>query len=224
MKRNVFQHETVSQPPIYATIAHPCITRWLRLEFVSTTLVFFLIMDPLGNIPLFLSVLKDVDPDRHRRITIRELVIAYVALLVYLFAGRFILHILNLTTEAIAISGGIILFLIALRMIFPTPQGIFGKGSTTGEPLIVPLAIPAVAGPSIMAVLMLMATDKPLMMLFVSITAAWLATAAILVTSTPLHRLLGEHGLTAMERLMGMLLVMMSVQMMINALRTIHWS
>ena len=187
-------------------------------------LVFFLIMDPLGNVPVFLAVLKDVNPERHFRITLRELLIAYAALLVYLFAGRFILQVLGLSTEAIAISGGIILFLIALRMIFPTPQGIFGGDATTGEPLIVPLAIPAVAGPSIMAVLMLMATTRPLLMLFAAITVAWLAAATILLASTPLHRILGRRGLTALERLMGMLLVMMSVQMMIDALRSIHWS
>lgn len=194
------------------------------MEIVSTTLVFFLIMDPLGNVPVFLAVLKDVNPARHLAITFRELIIAYVALLVYLFAGRFILQVLNLSPEAIAISGGIILFLIAIRMIFPTPQGLFGGDGAGGEPLVVPLAIPAVAGPSIMAVLMLMATTKPTLMLFVSLTLAWLAAAAILLASTPLHRLLGHRVLTALERLMGMLLVMMAVQMMIDALRQIHWS
>lgn len=193
------------------------------LEIISITLVFFLIMDPLGNVPLFLSVLKDVNPERHFRITLRELVIAYIALLVYLFAGPFILNVLNLSQESIAISGGIILFLIALRMIFPTPQGIFGGDPAMGEPLIVPLAIPAVAGPSIMAVLMLMAKTRPLLPLFVSITLAWLATAAILLAATPLHRILGRRGLTALERLMGMLLVMMSVEMMLDALRSVHW-
>ncbi|HKI75519.1 MAG TPA: YhgN family NAAT transporter [Pseudomonadales bacterium] len=191
---------------------------------ISTTLVFFLIMDPLGNVPVFLAVLKDVNPERHFRITLRELLIAYVALLVYLFAGRFILQVLNLSTEAIAISGGIILFLIAIKMIFPTPQGIFGGDGMNQEPLIVPLAIPAVAGPSIMAVLMLMANNQPLFPLFASITVAWIATASILLASTPLHRILGRRGLTALERLMGMLLVMMSVQMMLDALRKVHWS
>ncbi|MCB1693767.1 MAG: hypothetical protein KDI19_13445 [Pseudomonadales bacterium] len=194
----------------------------LSLEIASTTFVFFLIMDPLGNVPLFLSVLKDVKPERHLKITAREVVIAYVALLVYLFAGRFILEFLGLSQEAIAISGGMILFLIALRMIFPTPQGIFGD-SHVGEPLIVPLAIPAVAGPSIMAVLMLMSQNQPLLPLFVSITVAWCATATILLASTPLHRILGRRGLTAVERLMGMLLVMMSVEMMLDALRSIEW-
>jgi multiple antibiotic resistance protein len=194
----------------------------LILEIVSATLVFFLIMDPLGNVPLFLAVLKDVKPERHFAITLREVTIAYVALLVYLFAGRYILDFLGLSQEAIAISGGVILFLIALRMIFPTSHGIFGGDHHGGEPLIVPLAIPAVAGPSIMAVLMLMATTEPLLPLFIAITVAWLATAAILLASMPLHRVLGRRGLTAMERLMGMLLVMMSVEMMLDAVRSME--
>lgn len=193
------------------------------MEIVSITLVFFLIMDPLGNVPLFLSVLKDVNPARHLMITFRELLIAYVALLIYLFAGRYILEFLGLSQEAIAISGGIILFLIALRMIFPTPQGLYGGDGVGGEPLIVPLAIPAVAGPSIMAVLMLMATTQPMLELFIAITVAWLATAAILLAGTPLHRVLGRRGLTAMERLMGMLLVMMSIEMMLGAVRSFDW-
>jgi multiple antibiotic resistance protein len=193
------------------------------MEIISTALVFFLIMDPLGNIPLFLAVLKDVDAKRHLWIIFRELCIAYVALLGYLFLGRFVLDFLGLSQEAIEISGGIILFLIALRMIFPVPNGIFGD-SHGGEPLIVPLAIPAVAGPSIMAVLMLMTTTQPMLPLFISLTGAWVLTAAILLCASPLHKMLGRRGLIAIERLMGMLLVMMSVQMMLNALRSFDWA
>lgn len=188
---------------------------------ISTTTIFFLIMDPLGNVPLFLSVLKHVPQKRRLKVTFRELLIAYAALLIYLFFGRYLLDILALTNEAIAISGGIILFLIAIRMIFPTPQGIFGD-SSDNEPLIVPLAIPAVAGPSIMAVLMLMATTQPILQLLLCISVAWLMTAAILLAATPLNRILGQRGLSAVERLMGMLLVMMAVQMMLNAWQSLN--
>ena len=156
-------------------------------EIISTTTIFFLIMDPLGNIPLFMSVMKNVDPARKLRVTLRELIIAYFVLLVYLFFGRYILEILNLSNEAISISGGIILFLIAIRMIFPRPEGLFGN-DVEGEPLIVPLAIPAVAGPSIMAVLMLMSTTTPVLMLFFCLSLAWLLSALILLAATPLNR------------------------------------
>jgi len=179
-------------------------------------------MDPLGNVPLFLAVLKDVAPERKLKIVLREVIIAYIALLIYLFAGGHILNFLNLSQEAIGISGGIILFLIAMRMIFPVPQGMFGDNSS-GEPFIVPLAIPAVAGPSTLAVLMLLAVENSLLDMTLSVTLAWAATAAILLASTPLHRLLGKRGLTAVERLMGMLLVMMSVQMMLDALQKISF-
>lgn len=188
-------------------------------ELLSAAVVFFLIMDPLGNIPVFMSVLKSIDPKRHLRITVRELFIAYLVLLAYLFGGRYILDFLQLSQEAISISGGVILFIIAIRMIFPSPQGLFGDGPE-GEPFIVPLAIPLVAGPSIMAVLMLMSTTTPTIDLLISVTVAWIATAAILMAATPMHKILGQRGLIAMERLMGMILVMMAVQMMLNAAKT----
>jgi multiple antibiotic resistance protein len=190
-------------------------------EIISTTTIFFLIMDPLGNIPIFMSVMKDVDPARKLKITFRELLIAYFVLLIYLFFGRYLLEILNLTNEAISISGGIILFLIAIRMIFPRPEGMFGN-EPEGEPLIVPLAIPAVAGPSIMAVLMLMSTTTPTLMLFFCLSLAWLASSLILLAATPLNKFLGERSLTAIERLMGMLLVMMAVQMMLTAYQSLN--
>ena len=188
-------------------------------EILSAAVVFFLIMDPLGNIPLFMSVLRTVDRKKHLRITIRELIIAYVVLLMYLFGGRYILEFLQLSQEAISISGGVILFIIAIRMIFPSPQGLFGDGPE-GEPFIVPLAIPLVAGPSIMAVLMLMSTTTPTIDLLIAITGAWIATAIILMAATPMHKILGQRGLIAVERLMGMILVMMAVQMMLNAAKS----
>jgi multiple antibiotic resistance protein len=190
-------------------------------EIISTTTIFFLIMDPLGNIPIFMSVMKKVAPSRRLQLTFRELIIAYFVLLIYLFFGRYLLDILNLSNEAISISGGIILFLIAIRMIFPRPEGMFGEG-IEGEPLIVPLAIPAVAGPSIMAVLMLMSTTTPILTLFFCVSLAWLLSSVILLAATPLDRILGERGLTAVERLMGMLLVMMAVQMMLNAYQSLN--
>jgi len=190
-------------------------------EIISTTTIFFLIMDPLGNIPIFMSVMKDVDPARKLKITFRELLIAYFVLLIYLFFGRYLLEILNLTNEAISISGGIILFLIAIRMIFPRPEGMFGN-EPEGEPLIVPLAIPAVAGPSIMAVLRLMSTTTPTLMLFFCLSLTWLASSLILLAATPLNKFLSERSLTAIERLMGMLLVMMAVQMMLTAYQSLN--
>jgi MarC family membrane protein len=186
------------------------------MSTVSAGLLLFLIMDPLGNIPLFLSLLRNVRPERRRLVLVRELIIALVVLFVMLFGGQYLLQVLQLKQESVGIAGGIVLFLIGVRMIFPTRDGVFGDAE--GEPFIVPMAIPGVAGPSAMAAVMLLAHSDPgrtvdwSLALFV----AWLATALILLSSTYLFRWLGTSVLTALERLMGMLLVALSVQMVLD--------
>lgn len=185
----------------------------------SAVITLFLIMDPIGNIPPFLSALKDVPADRRRRVLIRETVIAYAVLLVFLFLGRYILRVLHLQQETISIAGGIVLFLIALRMIFPSEGGLMGD-ALEGEPFIVPLAIPFIAGPSTLAAVLLLQQAGPgrTLPLLVAITIAWLASAIILVSATSFYRLLKQRGLIAMERLMGMILVMIAVQMFMDGL------
>ena len=187
------------------------------MSTLSAGILLFLIMDPLGNIPLFLSLLKNVAPHRRRFVLIRELLIALVVLFVFLFGGKYLLAALQLKQESVSIAGGIVLFLIGIRMIFPSKDGIFG-GDVTEEPFIVPMAIPAVAGPSTMAAVMLLANSNPGRTVDWSIALflAWLATALLLVSSTYLYRWLGPSVLTALERLMGMLLVALSVQMFLD--------
>ncbi|MBS1791349.1 MAG: YhgN family NAAT transporter [Acidobacteria bacterium] len=189
------------------------------MEILTAATTLFLIMDPLGNVPVFISMLKNVAPERRRLVLIRELVIAYLVMLLFLISGQHLLKFLNLKQESISIAGGIVLFLIAIRMIFPQEGGIMGE-QTEGEPFIVPLAIPLVAGPSTLAALLLMAQSAPKRMTswVLALTAAWVVTALILLASPLFFRLLRQRGLTAMERLMGMLLVMMSVQMFLNGL------
>lgn len=188
----------------------------MRIFFNAITLL--LIMDPLGNIPPFLSALKTVEPGRRHKILLREILIAYVVLLTFLFAGKYLLRLLSLQEETISIAGGIVLFLIALRMVFPRPDAT--PDTLEGEPFIVPLAIPLIAGPSTLASLLLLQQTSPnsTMQLLLALTLAWTATAIILLSSTFLYRLLKERGLIALERLMGMLLVMLAVQMFINGL------
>lgn len=187
------------------------------MRLSSAILTLFLVMDPLGNIPPFLSVLKKVHPDRRRRVLLREILIAYIVLLVFLFLGRRVLALLSLQQETISVAGGIVLFLIALRMIFPKEGGLFGE-TLEGEPFIVPLAIPLVAGPSALAVLLLLQQPEGSVtwQLLLAVTIAWALSAVILLSSTLLYRILKERGLIAMERLMGMLLVMLAVQMFMN--------
>ena len=187
----------------------------MKIFFNAITLL--LIMDPLGNIPLFLAALKKVEPDRRRKILVREILIAYVVLLVFLFAGKYLLRLLSLQEETISIAGGIVLFLIALRMVFPSEDAT--RDTLEGEPFIVPLAIPLIAGPSTLAsLLLLQQSPNSTLPLFLALTLAWVVTAVILLSSTILYRLLKERGLIAIERLTGMLLVMLAVQMFINGL------
>lgn len=186
----------------------------MKVFFSAITLL--LVMDPLGNIPPFLSALKGVEQDRRRRVLVREILIAYAVLLAFLFGGKYLLRLLSLQEETISIAGGIVLFLIALRMVFPKDER--ARDTLSGEPFIVPLAIPFIAGPSALASLLLLQQSSPTLQLFVALTLAWLITAVILLSSTVLYRLLRERGLIAVERLMGMLLVMLAVQMFINGL------
>ncbi|HOX72719.1 MAG: YhgN family NAAT transporter [Dokdonella sp.] len=187
------------------------------MSTLSAGILLFLIMDPLGNIPLFLSLLKHVAPQRRRLVLVRELLIALVVLFAFLFSGKYLLDALQIKAESVSIAGGIILFLIGIRMIFPPKDGIFG-GDVDAEPFIVPMAIPAVAGPSTMAAVMLLANSSPGRTVDWSIALflAWLATSVILISSTYLYRWLGHSVLVALERLMGMLLVALSVQMFLD--------
>ncbi len=191
------------------------------MDVMAAVVTLFLVMDPLGNVPMFLSVLKTVEPHRRRTVLLREIGIAYGVLVIFALLGRSLLTFLGLEPEAVGIAGGIVLFLIALRMIFPDHGSPSGE-ALQGEPFIVPLAIPLVAGPSTLATLLLLesASGNALGPVMLAMTVAWALSAVILLSSTSLFRMLGERGLIAMERLMGMLLVMVSVQMLINGLRS----
>ena len=190
------------------------------MDIGSAVVTLFLVMDPLGNVPLFLSVLKTVEPRRRRVVLVRELAIAYGVLVLFLLLGKWLLRFLGLEPEAVSIAGGIVLFIIALRMIFPG-DGVPSGEQIEGEPFVVPLAIPLVAGPSALATLLLLqsARDSTPGSLMIALTIAWTISGAILLSSTALYRMLGERGLIAMERLMGMLLVMVAVQMLLNGVK-----
>ena len=191
------------------------------MTIASAALLLFLILDPLGNIPVFLSILRRLPPRRQRVFIARELLIALGVLMVFLWGGQYVLEVMHLRQESVAIAGGIVLFLIGLRMIFPPPEGLMGE-LPEGEPFIVPLAIPMVAGPSGMAAVMLMGSQDPGRMgdWSLALMIAWGATAAILFSATYLYRWLGTRVLIAIERLMGMLLVALSVQMLLDGVGT----
>ena len=189
------------------------------MDILSAVITLWLIMDPLGNVPVFLAVLKRVPAERRRKVLIREVLIAYLVLMFFLLVGNQALELLQIQQETISIAGGIVLFLIAVRMIFPEPGG--HDDTSAAEPLVVPLAIPLIAGPSTLATLLLLrGTFESTFQLWLATTIAWAATAVILIAAPFFYRALGDRGLTAMERLMGMVLVMISVQMFLNGVAT----
>ncbi len=193
------------------------------MDFIATTLLLFIVLDPLGNIPIYLSQLKAVPEQRRRFVALRELGIAYLVLLFFFFAGSAFMKLLSLDIASVNIAGAVILFLIAIRMVFPSQDGLFGNTAASKEPLIVPLAIPAVAGPGALSVVLLLREANPgqSMTLLAALTAAWLISAVILGAAPHLQRVLRDEGILAMERLMGLVLVIIAIQMFLDALRLI---
>ncbi|MCC7042115.1 MAG: hypothetical protein IT516_17565 [Burkholderiales bacterium] len=193
----------------------------MHSDVFSATILLILVLDPFGNIPLVVSALAGVAPHRRARVVLRECVFAYAFLLVFMMGGRTFMQWLQLSDVALSIAGGIILFLIALRMIFPRPEGIFGD-IEGGEPFLVPLAVPAIAGPSALATVMLMSSKDPadLPKWILAITLAMALTTVVLLASSRLQAALGERAVSAFGRLMGLVLTALAVQMLLNGVQT----
>ena len=181
----------------------------------------FLLMDPIGNVPIYLSILKEIPPKRQMWITFRELVIALLVIIGFYFVGEYLLELLQVQQYTVMVAGGIILFIIALRMVFPVHVKETNNHSKDKEPLIVPLAIPLVAGPAVLAAVMLYSHQSiPILTAIMAIFAAWVVTTIILVASSGIKKILGMRGILALERLMGLLLTLIAVQMFLEGLRS----
>lgn len=192
----------------------------MSYTFASATILLILITDPIGNIPIFANALRHVAPARRPWVILREVLIAFILLLTFMFVGEGFLRLMNLSELSLQIGGGVILFLIALRMIFP-PPGTDARDSA-GEPLIVPLAVPAIAGPSALATVLLLVSQAPARRLewigALCITMA--VSAIILVLAERIQRVAGERIVIALERLMGLVLVAMAIEMMLRGIKT----
>ena len=190
-----------------------------NFSIISTAIVLTFILDPFGNVPLLLTILKDIDSKKHKRIIIREMLFGLIILVFFLYAGKSFLNLFHLDTTSVSIAGGVIFLIIALKLIFPPSDGskIF---STTEEPFIVPIAMPMVAGPSALATIMVMANKQQgnLTELLLSLLLAWAITSIILFSSPLFFRVLKKRGLLALEKLMGMLLLIMAVQMLLDGI------
>jgi MarC family membrane protein len=189
--------------------------------FLSAVVLLLLVADPFGNVPIFVSALRDVPQQRRLRIVLRECLIAFCVLSVFVFAGRPFLQTLGLSDVALQIGGAVVLMLVALRMVFPSPEGVYGS-APGGEPFIVPLAVPALAGPSALATVMLLVSRDPTRSLewVAAIAVVMVISALILVSADRLQRLLGERVTLAFERLMGLVLAAIAVELLLRGVRT----
>ncbi len=190
------------------------------MDLLTAIGLLLLTIDPLGNVPCFISILQPVPPERRRAVVFRELFVALGLMLAFLVAGRQLMEGLGIRAEAISIAGAIVLFLVAIEMILPG-QGRRGIGEGEDrDPFIVPLATPLLAGPSTLATIILI-TNKPngLVTCLWAVLISWGVVFVILMSAPAIMKVIKERGARAVERLMGMLLVMLSVQMFLNGLR-----
>jgi MarC family membrane protein len=190
-------------------------------QFLSAIILLLLVVDPFGNVPLVNAMLADVPLARRRRVVVRECFIAFVLLAAFMAFGPEILAVMHLSETSLSIAGGVILFMIAIRMVFAHPEGAFGLQQSRGEPLIVPLAIPLIAGPSALATVMLLASREPreLGMLAAALVVALGITTAVLLAGERLQRWMGDRGMQAMARLMGLILTAIAVEMLLGGIR-----
>ncbi|MEM6259164.1 MAG: MarC family protein [Planctomycetota bacterium] len=191
------------------------------MEWLTLTITLLLVMDPFGNIPALIGLLETVAPQRRRRVILRECLIALGLLLLFLFAGPRLMSLLGLDQPALNIAGGVVLVLIALRMLFPSKGGVMGEEAIEGEPLIVPIATPLIAGPSAVATVVLIHSTSSNWFTngMIAVGGAWGITTLVLLLSPEVIKLLGKRVLIAAERLTGLLLTVIAVQMILGGIK-----
>lgn len=193
----------------------------MTADLFSTTILLLLVIDPFGNVPLVVGALRTVPPGRRLRVVLRECFFAYAILVVFMAGGKSFLTLLRLSETSLSIAGGIVLFMIALRMVFHSAEQVFGY--TEGEePFLVPLATPAIAGPSALATVMLLTSRDPQRMgwWLLALTLAMAFSTAVLAASGWLERVLGPRVITALQRLTGLVLTALAVEMLLSGVRT----
>ena len=189
-------------------------------ELFSSVFLLLLVLDPLGNMPFVLSLLRNVAKEQRSCIILRECAIAVLVMIGFLLVGDWLLLAMRLSDPALEIAGGLILFLIALRMVFPPPEKDLSEHELSSTPFIVPLAIPMIAGPSALATVLLASRQSGDTMIWIgAIVLASAINAVFLLSSGWFARLFGKAGMEALERLMGLILTTMAVQMLISGIR-----
>jgi len=189
-------------------------------SFVSAFVLLLLVLDPFGSLPIFISVLKGVPPDRRARVALRETLIAFAVLLAFMLAGQGFLNLMRLSERSLEVAGGVILLIIAIRMIFSGGAEVYASDSQR-EPLIFPLAVPLLAGPSAMATVLLLASRQPegLWHWIGALTLAMALSGLVLLTADRIRRWLGSSMVSAIEKLMGLVLTAIAVEMVLAGLK-----
>ncbi|MBT9455081.1 MAG: MarC family protein [Burkholderiaceae bacterium] len=190
-------------------------------SFLSALILLLLVLDPLGSLPVFIPIMRSVAPERRRWVAFREVAIAFGVLLGFMFAGDAFLRVMHLSERSLEVAGGVILLMVAIRMIFATEGGVYGTEGDGREPLIFPLAVPLLAGPSAMATVLLLASRQPDRMLdwVGALTAAMLISGITLLLSDRIRKLLGDSVVSALEKLMGLVLTAIAVEMILAGLK-----
>jgi len=190
--------------------------------FASALILLLLVLDPLGSLPIFISVMRSVPTERRTRVAVREVAIAFAALLAFMFAGQGFLSVMRLSERSLEVAGGVILIIIAIRMIFGGGDAIYAsEGAAAREPFIFPLAVPLLAGPSAMATVLLLASRQPdrVMTWAGALTVAMLVSGAVLLLADRIRKLLGDSMVSAIEKLMGLVLTAIAVEMILAGLK-----
>jgi MarC family membrane protein len=189
--------------------------------FLSAFILLLLVLDPFGSLPIYISVLGGVAPQRRRVLALRESLIAFAVLLAFMLGGQHFLHLMRLSERSLEVAGGVILLIIAIRMIFSASGSAYAPDAEGREPFIFPLAVPLLAGPSAMATVLLLASREPgrLLVWVGALTAAMAVSAAVLLSADRLKRLLGDSMVAAIEKLMGLVLTAVAVEMILAGLK-----
>jgi MarC family membrane protein len=189
--------------------------------FLSAFVLLLLVLDPFGSLPIFISVLRGVPPERRTAIALREVAIAFAVLLLFMVGGQGFLSLMRLSERSLEVAGGVILLIISIRMIFASGGEIYAADGSGREPFIFPLAVPLLAGPSAMATVLLLASRQPgrLIEWVGALSAAMLVSGTVLLLADRLRRWLGASMVAAIEKLMGLVLTAVAVEMILAGLK-----
>ena len=189
-------------------------------SFLSALILLLLVLDPLGGLPIYIPIMNSVPKERRRRVALREASIAFAVLLGFMFAGEAFLRVMHLSERSLEVAGGVILLMVAIRMIFGAEGGVYGMPEGK-EPLIFPLAVPLLAGPSAMATVLLLASRQPERVLtwVMALTVAMAISGLVLLACERIRRLLGDSVVAAVEKLMGLVLTAIAVEMILAGLK-----